>query len=65
MMPSSKTHTRVTLGMSTETSSKVFLFFSLSRNTATDPESLSIHWICSAEEVSYTGTLTAPAYQIA
>ena len=52
MMPSSKTHTRVTVGMSTATSSKVFLFFSLSRKTATEPESLSIHWICSADEVS-------------
>ena len=52
MMPSSKTQTRVTDGISTETSSNVRLFFSLSRNTATEPESLSIHWICSAEDVS-------------
>ena len=52
MIPSSKHHTRVTVGMSTDTSSKVLLFFSLSRNTATEAESLSIHWICSADEVS-------------
>ena len=33
--------------------------------TAVAPESLRIHCTCSAELVSYTGTVTAPALQIA
>ncbi len=33
--------------------------------TATAPESPRIHWICSGELVSYTGTVTPPALQIA
>ncbi len=32
---------------------------------ATAPESPRIHWICSGELVSYTGTVTPPAVQIA
>lgn len=38
---------------------------SLSTITATAPESPRIHCTCSAELVSYTGTVTAPALQIA
>ncbi len=38
---------------------------SVSVTTATAPESLRIHCTCSAEELSYTGTVTAPADQIA
>ncbi len=37
----------------------------LSTITATAPESPRIHCTCSAELVSYTGTVTAPALQIA
>ncbi len=38
---------------------------SLSTSTATAPESPRTHCTCSAELVSYTGTVTAPALQIA
>jgi hypothetical protein len=37
----------------------------VSAKHARAPESDRIHSACSAEEVSYTGTLTAPAAQIA
>lgn len=37
----------------------------LSTTTATAPESPRIHWTCSGELVSYTGTVTPPALQIA
>ena len=36
-----------------------------SATTAAAPESPRIHSICSADDVSYTGTVTAPANQIA
>ncbi len=36
-----------------------------STRQATAPESPRIHWICSGELVSYTGTVTAPALQTA
>ncbi len=36
-----------------------------STRQATAPESPRIHWICSAELVSYTGTVMAPALQMA
>ena len=36
-----------------------------SATTAVAPESPRIHSICSADDVSYTGTVTAPANQIA
>lgn len=52
MMPSSKHQVRVQVGMSTATSSYVFLLDSFSTKIATAAESLSIHWICSADEVS-------------
>ena len=36
-----------------------------SATTAVAPESPRIHSICSADDVSYTGTVTAPANQMA
>ncbi len=39
--------------------------WSVSAMAARAPESLMIHSTCSADDVSYTGTVTAPAAQIA
>lgn len=52
-------------GRRPRTSSTTAACWAVSVRTATAPESPRIHSTCSAEEVSYTGTVIAPAVQIA
>ncbi len=52
-------------GSRSRTSSTTAACASVSVSTATAPESPRIHSTCSAEDVSYTGTVIAPADQIA
>lgn len=63
--PSSIRHTSRRPGSRSRTEATDSAWAALSTTTATAPESPSIHWTCSAELVSYTGTVTAPALQMA
>ncbi len=64
-VPASISHVRRTLGSRRSTSPIASRRSGVSTTMASAPESLSIHSTCSAEEVSYTGTVTAPAAQSA
>ncbi|CAM5710038.1 hypothetical protein SALBM135S_03662 [Streptomyces alboniger] len=63
--PASICQTLPRAGSPARTDSTAALCASSSTTHATAPESPRIHWICSAELVSYTGTVTAPALQMA
>ena len=58
-------HIRRTPGSRRSTSPIASRCAGVSTTIACAPESVSIHSTCSAEEVSYTGTVTAPAAQSA
>ena len=63
--PESITHTSRSSGRPTCVWATVFACSRVSTKAATAPESDRIHSTCSAEEVSYIGTVTPAAVQIA
>ncbi len=63
--PASMPHTCLSAGSASRTDSTAAACASLSTRAAVAPESPRIHCTCSAELVSYTGTVIAPALQIA
>ena len=63
--PASISHVRRTAGTRRSTSPIASRRAGVSTTIARAPESVSIHSTCSAEEVSYTGSGTAPAAQSA
>ena len=63
--PASICTTRRTRGSRSATSSYSARWAAVSSTTTTAPESPTFHCTCSADDVSYTGTVTAPVDQIA
>ncbi len=63
--PASIRQTCLSCGSRSRTDSTTASWAADSTTQATAAESLRIHSTCSADEVSYTGTVTAPALQIA